>query len=510
VRTQPPAGSSGGKKEPVTETTNRIRVRFAPSPTGDLHVGGARTALFTWLFARQNGGDFILRIEDTDRKRLQESSIDSITESLRWLGLDWDEGPEVGGPVGPYFQSERLDIYREHADKLIASGHAYECFCSPERLDAVRKEMQAKKLPPGYDRHCRNLTEEQRQEFRDQGITPVVRLKVPLEGTTTVTDLLRGDTVYENRTLEDAVLLKSDGYATYHLAAMVDDYLMGITHVTRGPEWIPSFPLHVLIYQAFGWELPTFIHMPLILNPDGKGKLSKRQGAASVLLYKNGGYLPEAMVNYLALVGWAYNDRDEIFSKDELIEKFVIERINPSAARYNFEKLLWFNQYYINHIIELDDLTHRCLPLLQEAGLVGEAPEGSAEYALARDAIGLIKDKMKLLTEAPELTSFFFGEPDEYDAALLVPRKTEPEAVRAALERSRAAVASIGVEDEAALEAKLREDAEELGLKAGQMFMPIRVALTGRTVSPGLFDTMRVIGLERSLARLDAAIAKLA
>jgi glutamyl-tRNA synthetase len=493
----------------MTATNQRTRVRFAPSPTGDLHVGGARTALFTWLYARQQGGDFILRIEDTDRKRFQETSIESITESLRWLGLDWDEGPGVGGDAGPYFQSERLDIYREHADWLLANGHAYECFCSSDRLDAVRKDQQARKLPPGYDRHCRNLTEEERQAKRDEGITPVVRLKVPLEGSTTVHDLLRGETIYENRTLEDAVLLKSDGYATYHLAAMVDDHLMGITHVTRGPEWIPSFPLHVIIYQAFGWDLPVFIHMPLILNPDGKGKLSKRQGAASVLLYKQGGYLPEAMVNYLALVGWAYNDRDEFFTLDDLVEKFSIERVNPSAARYNFDKLMWFNQHYINHVLDVDDLTRRCLPWLREAGHIGDAPEGSDEYALARDAVSLIKDKMKLLTEAPELTSFFFGEPDEYASDLLVPKKTEPSAVLTALGQIREIVAELGVDDEETLEARLREAANELSLKAGQMFMPIRVALTGRTVSPGLFDTMRVVGRERTLKRLDRAIEKL-
>jgi glutamyl-tRNA synthetase len=493
----------------MTATNPRTRVRFAPSPTGDLHVGGARTALFTWLYARQQGGDFILRIEDTDRKRFQETSIESITESLRWLGLDWDEGPDVGGDAGPYFQSERLDIYREHADWLLENDHAYECFCSSERLAEVRKDQQARKLPPGYDRHCRNLTEQERQAKRDEGITPVVRLKVPLEGSTTVHDLLRGETIYENRTLEDAVLLKSDGYATYHLAAMVDDHLMGITHVTRGPEWIPSFPLHVIIYQAFGWELPVFIHMPLILNPDGKGKLSKRQGAASVLLYKQGGYLPEAMVNYLALVGWAYNDRDEFFTLDDLVEKFSIERVNPSAARYNFDKLMWFNQHYINHVLDVDDLTRRCLPWLQEAGHVGDAPEGSDEYALARDAVALIKDKMRVLTEAPELTSFFFGEPDEYDGDLLVPKKTEPSVVLTALGQIREIVSELGVDDEEALEARLRAAADDLGLKAGQMFMPIRVALTGRTVSPGLFDTMRVVGQERTLQRLDAAITKL-
>lgn len=493
----------------MTATTNRVRVRFAPSPTGDLHVGGVRTALFTWLFARQQDGDFILRIEDTDRRRFKETSIDSITESLRWLGLDWDEGPDIDGPVGPYFQSERLDIYREHANQLLENGHAYECFCSPERLDEVRRQQQANKQPPGYDRHCRNLTDEQRQAQRDQGITPVVRLKVPLAGSTTVHDLLRGETVYENRTLEDAVLLKSDGFPTYHLAAMVDDHLMGISHVTRGPEWIPSFPLHVLIYQAFGWELPIFVHMPLILNPDGKGKLSKRHGAASTLQYKSEGYLPEALVNYLALVGWAYDDHEEIFSLAELVEKFSIERVNPSAARYNYDKLLWFNQHYINHIIELDDLTRRCLPWLQESGVIGDAPEGSDEYALAREAIALIKDKMKLLTEAPQLTSFFFGEPDEYDGDLLIPKKTEPSAVLTSLGLVREIVADVGVGDEEALEGRLRDLAGELGLKAGQLFMPIRVALTGRTVSPGLFDTMKVVGAQRTLERLDRAIEKL-
>jgi glutamyl-tRNA synthetase len=502
-------GTDRGKKELVNETSNRVRVRFAPSPTGDLHVGGVRTALFTWIFARQHDGDFLLRIEDTDRRRFQETSIESITESLRWLGLDWDEGPDIGGPVGPYFQSERLDIYREHANWLLENGHAYECFCSSERLDAVRREQQANKQPPGYDRHCRNLTGEQRQEYRDQGVTPVVRLAVPLEGSTTVHDLLRGETVYENRTLEDAVLMKSDGFPTYHLAAMVDDFMMGITHVTRGPEWIPSFPLHVLIYQAFGWELPVFVHMPLILNPDGKGKLSKRQGAASTLMYKQDGYLPEAMVNYLALVGWAYDDREEFFSLSDLIEKFSIEKVSSSAARYNFDKLLWFNQHYINHTIELDDLTRRSLPWLQEAGLIGDAPEGSSEYALARDAIALIKDKMKVLKEAPELTSFFFGEPDSYESDLLIPKKTEAATVLTALDRVREIVAELGVEDEEALEGRLRTVADELGLKAGQMFMPIRVALTGRTVSPGLFETMKVVGKERSLERLDQAIKKL-
>jgi glutamyl-tRNA synthetase len=493
----------------MTTTGRPVRVRFAPSPTGDLHVGGARTALFTYLFARQHKGAFILRIEDTDQKRYDESSITSITTSLRWLGLDWDEGPDVDGPHAPYIQSQRLDLYRKGADTLLASGHAYECFCSPERLAALREEQRKAGRPPGYDRHCRNLTEEQRQAYRDQGIAPVVRLKVPLEGTTSGYDLLRGPITFENSKIEDAVLLKSDAYPTYHLAVVLDDNDMGITHVTRGEEWIPSMPLHLIIWDAFGWQRPVFAHMPVILKPDGKGKLSKRDGAASVLAFREAGYLPEALVNYLALVGWAYDDRQEIFSMNDLVEKFSLERVSPSPARFNYEKLDWMNQHYINHILDVDDLTARVVPLLVDSGLIDAAPEDSETYRLVRDAVELIKDKMKHLTEAPDLIGYFLVEPPDYDAGLLVPRKTEPADALRALEAARAAIAEVGVADEAQLEERLRAVADELDLKAGQMFMPIRVAVTGRTASPGLFETLRVVNTERSLARLDRAIEKL-
>jgi glutamyl-tRNA synthetase len=485
----------------TADTSRPVRVRFAPSPTGDLHVGGVRTALFTWLFARQNGGTFILRIEDTDQRRYKEHSVESITGALRWMGIEWDEGP--------IFQSERLPIYQEHARQLVEMGHAYECFCSPERLDALRQEQVARKQPPGYDRHCRTLTDEERAARRAEGITPVIRFRVPLEGTTIVCDRLRGPSQYENRLIEDAVLLKSDGFPTYHLAAMVDDHLMGITHITRGEEWLPSAPLHVMIYEAFGWEMPQLYHMPLILNPDGKGKLSKRHGAASALAYRQQGYLPEALANYLLLLGWSYDDRTEIFTRDEMIAKFDIDRINPSPARYNFDKIAWFNQYYINHILDLDDLTRRSIPWLKQAGLIGDVQEGTPEYQHVRDAIGLVKDKMKVLTEAPELTSYFFSEPDDYAADLLIPKKGDPGVVAEGLRRARGIVAEIGVADETALEERLRALAEELGLKAGQLFMPIRVAVTGRTASPGLFETLRVIGRDRCLSRLDAAISKL-
>ncbi len=493
----------------MTTSETPVRVRFAPSPTGDLHVGGVRTALFTYLFARQHDGAFILRVEDTDQKRYDESSITSITDALRWLGLDWDEGPDINGPHGPYFQSQRLELYRQHVDRLLADGYAYECFCSAERLAGLRDEQRKAGRPPGYDRHCRNLTDEERQTLCDQGTIPVVRLKVPLDGATTGYDLLRGPITFENSKLEDAVLLKSDGFPTYHLAVVVDDHDMGISHVTRGEEWIPSMPLHLITWDAFGWERPVFVHMPVILKPDGKGKLSKRDGAASVLALREAGYLPEAVVNYLALVGWAYDDHQEIFSHDELIEKFSLERVSPSPARFNFEKLDWMNQYYINHILDVEDLAERVMPLVADAGLTDDAVGDPGTRELIVEAVALVKDKMKLLTEGPDLISYFIVEPPDYDAALLVPRKTEPADALRALEAARAAIAEVGTEVEAMLEERLRGVAGELELKAGQLFMPIRVAVTGRTASPGLFETLRVVNTERSLARLDRAIEKL-
>jgi glutamyl-tRNA synthetase len=493
-------------------STTPARVRFAPSPTGDLHVGGARTALFNWIVARQTGGQFILRIEDTDQNRLVGESIDGILESIRWLGLDWDEGPLVDGPHTPYFQSQRLEIYRRYVDQLVDAGHAYPCFCSAERLAEVREQQRARKEPPGYDRHCRNLSPEEVRAKFDAGETAVYRFKMPLDGETSFYDLLRGEISYENRNLQDLVLLKTDGYPTYHMANGVDDHLMEISHIMRADEWIPTAPLHVQMYQAFGWEPPIYAHMPVVLRPDGKGKLSKRDGAVGVLEYQQKGYLPEAVVNYLALLGWAYDDKTEIFTMDELIEKFNVEKVNPSPARFSFEKLEWMNQHYINHVLELDDVAARCVPFLVDAGLVG--PEAgdttTAEFARVRETIELVKDRLKYLTEAPELVDFFFkDETDEYDAESLVPKKTEPATALEGLRAARKGLAEVDFSSEEALEAKLREIAGEIGLKAGQMFMPIRVAVSGRTVAPGLFETLRVLGKDVSLARIDIAIEKL-
>lgn len=495
----------------MSMTDRRVRVRMAPSPTGDLHIGGARTALFTWLYARHHGGDFILRIEDTDRKRLVEGSIEGIVEALRWLGLDWDEGPEVGGPKGPYIQSERLEHYQRAARRLVETGHAYECFCPPERLAALREEQRARHQPPGYDRHCRNLSPGEVAAHRTRGESAVIRFKMPETGTTVVDDLLRGAITFENRVLEDPIILKSDGFPTYHLAVVVDDHLMEITAVTRGEEWLPSAPVHVQLYDAFGWERPLFAHLPVILRPDGKGKLSKRDGDVDTLQYRRAGYLPEALVNYLALLGWSHGDQ-EIFSREQLIELFELRDVSPSPARFNFDKLEWTNQYYINHILTLDELTARCLPYLQAAGLVGpDASEpGSPEYAYARAVIALVKDRLKVLGEVVELTSFFFtDETEPYEVSALVPKKTDPEQVAAALRAVLGVLERADLGDEATVEARLRALAEEQGLKAGQLFMPIRVAVTGRTVSPGLFETLRVLGQERVLARLRQAIARL-
>ena len=377
-----------------------LRTRFAPSPTGDLHVGSAHTTLFNYLFTRHHGGTVVLRIEDTDQKRLIERSLDSITEGLTWLGLDWDEGiavDEAGhalpgqerGDYGPYVQSERQELYRDSARWLVEHGHAYRCFCSPETLAAIRSERQARGEPTGYDRRCRHLSpaesEAKLAEFRAEGREPVIRLKVPLEGQVRFTDLVRGEIAIEARTLEDAVLLKSDGFPTYHLANVVDDHLMAITHILRAEEWIPTAPLHVLLYRAFGWEMPQIAHMVLLLGPDRK-KLSKRHGSTRLQEFRDNGILPEALLNYLAIIGWSWDDKTEIFSKEELIEKFDLDRVKAASAIFDHQKLEWMNGHYINHILTLDGLTERAVPILRDAGLLdASVVPGTPRYDYARE-----------------------------------------------------------------------------------------------------------------------------
>ncbi len=498
-------------------TLSPVRVRFAPSPTGLLHVGGARTALFNWLLAhgqtRREGRDsvFLLRIEDTDRNRYVEGAEQGIVDILRWFGLEWDEGPDTGGPFGPYRQSERTDYYREHAGRLLETGHAYRCFCTPERLQRVRDEQTARKEPPGYDRFCRDLAPEQIAANLASSLPYVIRFRMPLDGETPVVDLLRGEMVFQNANLEDLVLLKSDGYPTYHLANVVDDHLMRISHILRGEEWIPTAPIHVRLYDAFGWDVPQFAHLPLILAPGG-GKLSKRHGSTAMEEFRAQGYLPEALMNYLALLGWSFDGTTEMFSRDDLLEKFTLERVNPSPGTFDYNKLRWFNQQYINHILTLDDLTLRVMPYLAEAGLIAPGPytPEHPDYARVQAAAALLKDRLETLAEAPGLMTYFLQpDLDPYDPALLVPKKTTREDALAVLEAVQGVLLDVDLENEETTETRFRSLADELGLKPGSLFMPVRVAVTGRTQSPGLFGTLRVIGAERVRSRIAAAIVRL-
>ncbi len=482
-----------------------VRTRYAPSPTGDPHLGNIRTALFDWLLARRYGGQFILRIEDTDQARYVEGGVENLMSALRWLGLDWNEGPDVGGPVGPYVQSQRLDIYREHTEELLASGHAYHCYCSPERLDEVRKAQQARKEPPRYDRHCREMTASQRAEPDGRGVTPVVRFKTPLTGETRTMDALRGEVVFQNSTLDDFVILKSDGYPTYHLAAMVDDHLMEITHIFRGEEWLPSAPRHFLIYQALGWKPPVFAHVSRVLGSD-RAKLSKRHGAHSVLEYRDQGYLPDALINFLALLGWSLDDHTEIMSRQMLVENFSVERLIPNPAVFNAEKLLWMNGMYIR---EMSDgvLADEVLPFLERH--LGRP----ADRGLLLRIIPLVKERIKLLNEIAEMSDFFFTIDDlEYDVETLLGKKYagQPGEATEALGRVVNAVVDLDSWTHDALEAAIRPIAEVLGVKAGELFGLVRVAVTGKTATPPLFETMEILGRETTLSRLRLALDRLA
>jgi len=473
-----------------------VRVRFAPSPTGYPHLGNIRTALFSWLFARHNDGTFILRIEDTDVARLVEGATDMILDSLRWLGLDWDEGP--------YFQSQRLEIYCGVADQLVEEELAYLCYCSPQRLESMRQEQMKRKQPPGYDRRCRHLTREQRAELKASGVTPVVRFKSPFEGQTSFHDLIRGEIVFENSTLDDFVLLKSDGYPTYHLANIVDDHRMEISHVLRADEWLSSTPRHVLLYQALGWQPPQFAHLPMILGPD-RAKLSKRHGATAINEYCDQGYLPQAMVNFLALLGWSLDDKTEFLSRQEIIKHFSLDRVSKTAAVFNRDKLDWMNGVYLRGL-SLEEFSQRAVSFL-ERDLPSEV-ERPLDADYVHQIVPLIQERAKTLAEVPQLTDFFFVDKLEYDAGLLLGRIEGAEAV-GALQASLAKLEGLQNWDAASLEAVLRPLADELDLKTGVFFGLLRVAATGRTAAPPLFQTMEVLGRERCFERLRVALDKL-
>jgi len=478
--------------------TETVRTRFAPSPTGYPHVGNIRTALFAWLFARHNNGTFIVRIEDTDVARKVEGAVDVILAGLNWLGIDWDEGPEAGGDYGPYYQSQRLKLYREAAERLVAQGDAYYCYCTPERLGAMRAEQAKQKQPPGYDKKCRNLSPEECAEKEKEGITPVVRLKIPLEGQTKYHDVIWGDVVFENSTLTDLVLLKSDGYPTYHLANVVDDHAMEITHVIRAEEWISSTPRHILLYNALGYEPPKFAHLPMLLGTD-RSKLSKRHGSVSITEFRDQGYLPEAMLNFLSLLGWSLDDKTEIFSRDELIELFSLERVSKTAAIFNREKLEWMNGVYIRNL-EPEEFVRRCLPFLED-DLPAEIKRPlSVDYV--RQVMPLVQERVKYLSEIAGLTEYFFTEEIEYDAGLLIGKKMTAELTINALEVAREKLAVLDPFNEETLETLLRPLAVELELKTGQLFGALRTAVTGRTATPPLFQTMVVLGIDVALRKL--------
>ena len=474
-----------------------VRVRFAPSPTGYPHVGNIRTALFNWLFARHSGGTFIVRVEDTDVARKVEGAVESILDGLRWLGLDWDEGP--------YYQSQRLELYHEVARRLVSQGDAYYCYCSPQRLEEMRAEQVRRKQPPGYDRRCRDLSQKERAEKGAEGITPVVRFKTPLSGQTRFQDLIWGEVVFQNDTLDDFVLLKSDGYPTYHLANVVDDHLMEISHILRAEEWLSSTPRHLLLYQALGFEPPQFAHLPMILGAD-RAKLSKRHGAVSITEYRERGYLPEAMVNFLALLGWSLDDKTEIIPQPELIPSFSLERVSRTAAIFDRDKLNWMNGVYIRSL-SLEDFTQRALPFL-DSGLPLEVKRPlSIDYV--RQIMPLIQERARTLAEVAELAQFFFV--DQLDSApdLLIAKGMNQKSASQALATAKQRLEPLEVFDAGSLEAVLRPLAGELGLKTGQFFGVLRVAVTGRTAAPPLFQTMSVLGRGRCLSRIEAALDRL-
>jgi glutamyl-tRNA synthetase len=494
------------------EIQGPVRVRFAPSPTGYLHIGGVRTALFNWLFARHYGGQFILRIEDTDEKRYVPGSADDLMASLRWVGIEWDEGPDIGGPYAPYVQSLRHEagIYRPFVEQLLESGHAYLSFTTEEELERMRAEALAGGVKAFRFRGPeRDWSLDRQREMAATGRPYTVRLKTPTEGVTAFRDLVRGGERIEfrNEELYDIVLVKSSGMPVYHLAHLVDDHLMRITHVLRSDEWVASTPYHVLLYQAFGWEMPVFAHLPPILRQDGRGKLSKRTDDVAANRFWERGYLPDAMFNYLALQGWSYDGYTEIMTREELIARFTLDRVQPSPARWNPEKLLDMNGIYIRRLTT-EQLADAIAPFLARAGLIGDPPTPD-ERAYLVQLTPLIHERLKELGEAPELLEFFFREVTLPDPLLLIQKKMDAATTVAALEAAHARLAPLEPWTHDRLETELRAMCEELGLKAGQLFGAIRVAVTGRTVAPPLFDTLVALGKPRTLRRLEAARAAL-
>jgi glutamyl-tRNA synthetase len=473
------------------------RVRFAPSPTGYLHVGGARTALFNWLFARRHGGTFVLRIEDTDVERSSTDMVTGILDGLRWLGLDWDEGPGIGGPHGPYFQSERLDRYANAATRLVADGFAYYCYCSPERLRAEREKAELRGDAWQYDRACLALAPDAITELEAAGAPRAIRFKVPAT-TTAFDDVVHGRIAFDSRSIEDFVVVRSDGHPTYHLSVVVDDVDMRISHVIRGDDHISNTPKHVLLFEALGAVPPVFAHVPLILGADKK-RLSKRHGATSVTEYQRQGYLADAMVNFLALLGWSPGGDRELMSTRELIEAFALEGISGGNAVFNTEKLDWMNGQYIARL-PIGDLVGAVEPFLVQAGLLG-ATTRPAETWLGR-LLELLRPRAKRLTEFAEMARPFLVAEVDYEPEAVEKHVSAP-GIGAHVTALAEALRAVDPFDEPTVEAAVRGAATASGIKAGALIHATRVALTGRTTSPGIFEVLVLLGRERSVARLE-------
>ena len=485
---------------------NKIRLRFAPSPTGMLHIGGARTALFNWLFARHYGGTFILRIEDTDQVRSTEEAVNVILDGMKWLGLDWDEGPGKEGEFGPYYQMKRLPSYQKYAEQLVLQKKAYYCYCTREELAASR-EMQSKlhKKVIKYDRHCLNLSEAEKKRFEEQGRKPVIRLKIP-EKLIEFNDLLRGKVSFDGNLLTDFVIVKSDGIPTYNYAVVIDDVLMNISHVMRGDDHISNTPKQILIYEALDFNIPEFAHIPMIMGED-HAKLSKRHGAASVMEYAKMGYMPDALVNYIAHLGWSPGDDREIMPIKEIIEGFSLENISKHAAVFSMDKLNWFNNEYMKKM-PIDDLMAVMIPHLQEAGYLTKKKLTSENYEWLKDIIRLMHGRFRNISQFIEFTDYFFKdkiyiEPKAFQSVLSKDGVIE---ILISLKEQ-----LLGVKDwnESNLETVVRNVALSMQIKAGKIIHPTRVSLTGKKIGPGLFELMVLLGKEKNISRIDDAIRKI-
>lgn len=481
---------------------SEIRVRFAPSPTGYLHIGGARTALFNWLFAKSQGGKLILRIEDTDIERLKEDSVSQILTSLKWLGLSWDEGPEVGGDYGPYYQSERLDIYRKICQELVDSGKAYYCFCSAEDLEKQREKQRALKQPFYYARTCRDIPPEEAKKRVEAGEKYSVRIKLPASGPITVHDMIHGDVTFDFNQFDDFVIMKTNGIPTYNFAVVVDDHMMHITHVLRAEEHLSNTPKQIVLYEALGYEVPQFGHMPMILAPD-RSKLSKRHGATSVEEFRDKGYVHQAIINYLTLLGWAPGNDQEIFTLEDTVKAFDFSKMSKKAAVYDVKKLTWLNGQYLSSL-PLREIADASVPFFKKAGLIDDnyLP---AHQEYFDHLVDVVRVRVKTLEEVADASAYFFKDVESYDEKGAA-KFFKPEAAEL-LQKCYDALAALEVFDLKTTEDAYNKLAEDLGLSLGKVIHPTRLALTGRTFSPGMFDVMVLLGKEKTLARLQQAIA---